>query len=164
MDIQKELEVLVGKKIKYIYRSCDLIDIGFGELKHRQNASGKDVVVPTYALHIQCPFRISSVNGIITGSDDLFVSLSDPESVVDLSCKTVCVLDERLECIANKIKDEVVDRIVINEYGDLYLYFSDYSIAVFSANSMEMESWRFIELGNNGKHIIRTGIGFEILL
>lgn len=158
----KSLNILIGKKVQSICRTCDLIDIGFGELVYKYNARGKEIVVPTYALHLQCPFRISNANGIITGSDDLFVSSSEIENAVDLSKKNVCVLDYQLARNESIIKNGIVNNIEISKYGDLNIYLSDYVISIFPASSTDGESWRFFRTGKEDKHLIRKGKSFEI--
>ena len=75
---------LTGKRLRYITRSCELVDLGLGDIITRRNRFGNDTKVATLSLHLQCPFRITRQSGILIGSDDLFVSSSSAGNVVDL--------------------------------------------------------------------------------
>ena len=57
---------LVGEKLRYIVRSCELIDFGFGELFRRKNSRGYEREVASYALHLLCPFRIAMEGRCLT--------------------------------------------------------------------------------------------------
>lgn len=67
---------LVGEKLRYIVRSCELIDFGFGELFRRKNSRGYEREVASYALHLLCPFRIAMEGRCLTGSEDLYKNAS----------------------------------------------------------------------------------------
>ena len=160
--IVRFFENIIGERLQYICRTCDLLDIGFGDLVYKSNARGEEITVPTYALHVQCPFRITNANGIIIGSDDLFISLSEKKNDVDLSQKNVCILDCRLACYEHLIKNEIVNKVEINKHGDLNIYLSSCVISVFATSSTETESWRFFKTGKKGWHLVKNGIFFEI--
>ena len=152
---------LTGKRLRYITRSCELVDLGLGDIITRRNRFGNDTKVATLSLHLQCPFRITRQSGILIGSDDLFVSSSSAGNVVDLGMQNTCVFDDKLELLHELFTDESVVRVSVNSCGDLSLQLTTLNISVFCTGSTENEMWRFFETGTDKPHIIRTGIGFD---
>lgn len=152
---------LTGKRLRYITRSCELVDLGLGDIITRRNRFGNDTKVATLSLHLQCPFRITRQSGILIGSDDLFVSSSSAGNVVDLGMQNTCVFDDKLELLNELFTDESVVRVSVNSCGDLSLQLTTLNISAFCTGSTENEMWRFFETGTDKPHIIRTGIGFD---
>lgn len=162
LDVEKIFEVLKGKKLQYICRSCELVDMGFGALYERENHRGRKVTVATYTLHLFGPFRITNLTGTIVGSADLFIPSDNSNRVVDLDIKNSTMFDLRLEENKKLLKDEYVTDVTINDYGDIFIKLSNICISVFVAYSTDDESWRFFETGVNKEHLVRTGKKFEL--
>jgi hypothetical protein len=82
-QIKLNLQPLVGLKLSRMALAAGMRTIQFGNTERR--ASGG--VVGEYTLHIQCPWRLETDKGLVTGSDDLNVpyELGDrPEGSFDL--------------------------------------------------------------------------------
>ena len=62
---------LVGEKLRYIVRSCELIDFGFGELFRRKNSRGYEREVASYALHLLTEETVTEVTITENGDIDL---------------------------------------------------------------------------------------------
>ena len=67
-EVRLNLGRLIGLKLSRVARAADMRTIQFGDTEARKNGG----VVGQYALHFQCPWRLESEAGVITGSDDLY--------------------------------------------------------------------------------------------
>ena len=159
-NIKKILTSLKGKKLQYICRSCELIDIGFGDLISKKNHKNKEYKCASFSLHIQCPFRISVEDKILTGSDDLFVSNSNSQYSVDLSKKKSTLFDIKAEKIMVDFPEEYVDECKLDECVDLFLFLSNIKISLFVTGSENCEAWRF--LNDDVFHIVVSGNDIEL--
>lgn len=160
IDAIKKCAVLRWKKIQYISRSLDLIDIGFGDMHKKVGRNGKMRNFATYAIHIQCPFRVINQNEILTGSEDLYISSID-ESYIDLNDDSISLFDDIIGRNINILKKERVTDIKINEFGDLEIKCQNIRILVFVAGTTDCEAWRFFEVGKDDSHLVVSGKGFE---
>ena len=160
---QKMLQELVGKKIIYICRCLDLIDIGFGKTVNENKMCKNGVLLSSHVLHLQCPFRINCLENVTISSGDLYVSIDETKKYVDLGEKNCSLFDFKLEQNKFAIIDNIVENVVLNDYGDMNIYLSNGSISVFSDASAGEESWRFMIMGDKGKHLIRTDNRYEIV-
>lgn len=154
---------LVGEKLQYIVRSCELIDFGFGELFRRKNSRGYEREVASYALHLLCPFRIAMEGRCLTGSEDLYKNASPSNGAVDLGVQDSCVFDKKLERIRHFLTEETVTEVTITEDGDIDLQLTTLRITAFCTGSDEDEMWRFFEVGTGSPHIVRNGCGYELI-
>lgn len=152
---------LMGKRLRYILRSCDLIDFGFGDTFIRKNRYGKNVEVAALSLHLQCPFRITRQDRILIGSDDLFFSSSSEDDNVDLRMKDTCILDDKLKSLQGIFSKESVTGVSVSPCGDIFIQLSTLNVSAFCTGSTANEMWRFFETGTDKHHIICTGLGFE---
>ncbi len=62
-------DVLVGLRLSIIRRAADMLVLHFGTIRPRPSGEG---TVADYALHVQCPWRLDSPKGTVTGRDDLW--------------------------------------------------------------------------------------------
>lgn len=160
-DLSK-IFVLKNKKLQYIKRSCDLIQIGFGDLIKIKTRKGEEHFIARYSLHIQCPFRITAKEKLILGYNDLFVSSNNITEAVDLNINSGTIFDLRLRENEYMFSNEYVVDVSINKLGDLTILLSNICLSVFVDSSTEYEQWRFFEARTNNEHIIATGNGLEI--
>ena len=61
-------DVLIGLRLSIVRRAADMLVLHFGTI--RPHPSGKGTAAD-YALHVQCPWRMDSPKGTVTGRDDL---------------------------------------------------------------------------------------------
>jgi hypothetical protein len=62
-------DVLVGLRLSIVRRAADMLVLHFGTI--RPHSSGEGTVADC-ALHVQCPWRLDSPKGTVTGRDDLW--------------------------------------------------------------------------------------------
>ncbi len=146
---------LKNQKMQYIKRSCDLVDIGFGDLLKRKNRKNEEVLVARYSLHIQCPFKILYNQKMLTEHTDLYVSSANVYETVDIGQKNCTLFDQRLQEYTNELSDEYVVDVSINQIGNITISLSNITIFVFIDSTTKEEQWRFFETGTNKEHLIR---------
>lgn len=149
-------EMLLNKKLQYIGRTCELVWFGFGNLVERTDSKGRVNLVASYALHLQCPFRVADDNGILVGYNDLFVSSEDICAAVDLDERDCTMFDKKVDNLKQLIENEYVKDVSVNKYGDLSVQLSNLTLNVFVANSIGEEAWRFFKLSDE-YHIVVEG-------
>ncbi|NMP38584.1 MAG: hypothetical protein GX051_10790 [Clostridiales bacterium] len=161
-DAKVIMQALLQKKLQYMGRSCELVDFGFGDIVKDKTLSGKELVRASYTLHLQCPFRVSVSNKIITGSDDLFISPFDGNDFVDLNLQHTCLFDYQVEKFRKAHPSEYVQKISLNTFGDVCIEMTTAVISIFVTNSSQDESWRFFQTVKKKNHLVYEGGGFEL--
>jgi len=157
-----KMKDLLDKKLQYICRSCDLIDIGFGDLVKKTRKDGKDVIVPSYAIHIQSPFRVTDKNGIIVGSDDLYFSIENTLEE-DILQKETTLFDQRVKNLLSIYDNEIVKGIFINNTLDVKIELTNITIEIFSTSTNDGEMWRYLQpYCDDTEHLVATGLGIEL--
>jgi tetratricopeptide (TPR) repeat protein len=149
-EIQQQLEPLIGLKLSIARRGGSMRIFHFGTIRQVEKGS-----VGKYALHIQCDWRIESVVGIVTGSDDLgqwaFAerdplgwTYEDQNNLQDVRLGELFKgYDTKTSSYVNATELLFVESIQATQYGDVYLFLSGgYRLALFPTSSFG-ESWRF---------------------
>jgi hypothetical protein len=78
--VRKTLTTLVGLPLWAAGRAFTLEWFQFGDRITVQNHRGEPKEVGTYALHVDCAWRLIGPKGIIVGSRDKYYSAVDPEN------------------------------------------------------------------------------------
>ena len=91
--ISNKLSVLNDQKLKSVSRAGTMVSLGFGDFVESTVAQKteegkfiiKEVLVPQYALHIDCSFRINCGKSIMISQRDIFCPCSKMISSADFS-------------------------------------------------------------------------------
>lgn len=75
--IQRALAPLVGLPLWAANRAANMISFQFGVPVRAPTGRDPDRLVGEYALHLQCAWRLSATDGVITGASDIFVPAHD---------------------------------------------------------------------------------------
>jgi hypothetical protein len=154
-------DVLIGLRLSIIRRAADMLVLHFGTIRPHPSGEG---TVADYALHIQCPWRIDSPNGTLTGRDDLWAyggpgerpanwSYEDGLSVQDQEFAGVFIRDESTRSWVNESDGFGVASARQTTDGDVTLALvNGYSILVFPAGCGG-EAWRLFAPGS-GRHVV----------
>ena len=161
LDAKERLDELKGQKLSYLCRSCDLFDIGFGKSHERELLSGKKITTASYAIHVQCPFRITNQNNVIMSYDDMFVPLDDSIGTVDVGLKNTTLLDSKLRAFFSQYPNEYVLDVALGDYGDLTIFMSNICISLVVTRFDKDEAWRFFKPGSEEEHLVTTGRNFN---
>ncbi len=164
-DFNITLNNLIGKRLQYICRSCDLIDFGFGAVLQRKASNGKVHNYNEYALHVQCAFRLSEGKNLLLGQDDLFTCMNGEYGCTDLAKKDTCLFDNKVKIINQLLSEnpEYIAQISINPLGDLSILLNTMRIDIFITGSNEFEMWRLFAVNTDKPHLIRLGNRFEFI-
>lgn len=158
-EVKFSLQKLIGLKLSRTALAADMRTLQFGNTEARKSGG----VVGEYALHVQCPWRLESDAGIITGSDDLYVpseQSDQPEESFDWkrggSLQEIALrellkgYDEGTRQIVNLTNLLLVENIHSDSGGGFYLALSGgYRFLVFP-NGTRREAWRLFRPSRDG--------------
>jgi hypothetical protein len=126
--------------------------------------------VGAYALHLQCPWRLSSTSGVVAGSSDRFVE-GDPDWADDFEAGRAgtALVDVHLArwIEANRRAPLTVQTITVDRCGGFVLALTnDWAIEVFpdasdASHDMRREQWRLLEPGTERPHFVLLNSGVE---
>ncbi|MHC4856134.1 MAG: hypothetical protein ACYS72_06990 [Planctomycetota bacterium] len=164
-QVTEQLKPLIGLQLSYFRRAADMANFGFGQIRPVKKGS-----VAEYALHVQCPWRIESPEGIVTGRHDLWEpsEFIEGENLDDWSYEKGDLLDVLMnELLAgydsqtrssiNTTKILFVERVQANDYGELSINLTGgYHLVLFPAGSRG-EDWRFFIPESKKFHLVVSG-------
>lgn len=151
---QMRLELLKGLPLSESYRAADMRMFHFGTMRPVKRGA-----VGEYALHVQCPWRIETADGILTGRHDLF---SPAEETEDFDWESWDwdgneTLQDRL--IGAFIREGIrkVEDVSADAYGGARIGLSGgYVLVLFPADS-QGEDWRLFRPQEGGAHFVVSG-------
>jgi hypothetical protein len=159
------VQPLIGLKLAYARRAADMRNFGFGKIRAIEGGSVAD-----YALHVQCPWRIESSEGIVTGRSDLWepaelIEGEDYESwdydqgnLQDVLLRELLgEYDPQTRTYINRTQSLFVEEIQADSFGGLSISLSGgYRLVVFPAGS-QGEDWRFFGTAVDEPHFVISG-------
>ncbi len=164
LDIQPllndALQALVGLPLSIARDVADMKVLHFGVI--RPHSSGRGTV-GSHAFHIQCPWRIVTEEGVLTGASDRFAPPSEGAEVNDEDKRSGNLQRVRIQSLLNgydsstKSYVNATDNLVVisvssDKWGGADLLLSGgYRLQIFPDSSLD-EDWRVIETG--GPHIV----------
>lgn len=157
------IKIIEGELFNGIGRAADMCWVHFGETIQVNDYKGDIVEKGTYALHLQCPWRIIKKEEqqiISLGSYDIYEPKSTMEwsEDFDWDVQGMNLFDEKLSAI--KIYEKVIHikSVKINTLNDLKIIFSNECILeTFINSSTDNECWRFFKCNSHENHLIATG-------
>ena len=167
--ITNKIKILTNENVHKIFRAGDVATFGFGEPFEKINSRGTRMV-PRFALHISCCFRLTCGDEIVLSRDDIFrpalrsLQLEDYKTDFDW---TGPYGNNRYEEIAESLFSKYpiefkIKKLTISKLGDLTISFeNDFVLEVFIDTSEPDECWRFFDNASNEEHLIITGQGIE---
>jgi len=157
------LNSLVGLEFSGSSRTANMECFKFGELTNEGNK-----IFGKFALHIQCPWRITNSEEIIVASDDLF---EQPENLTeyipefDWDKPNGNYRDQKLKEFFENNSNKVL-KTELNLYGDLNITFEkEIKLTLFpslSKKSDYSEYWRIFESSKDSNHYVFSAMGKEI--
>ena len=114
-----------------------------------------------FALHIQCPWRITSNEKLLVGRGDLYYPAdgSDPRADFDWDI----MMANRCDVILDRLFDEsgplLIESITIDRAGRLQINISNaIRLEVFPDASADREHWRLFEPYTGKPHTVAKGV------
>ena len=165
--INKILSDLIGLPLTRTTRAADMECLKFGTI-YRTDKDGNEFNVGEFALHLQCPWRLTNELQIIVGSGDLYQQADETADYDENFDYFECKANLRDVKLDNLIKENELTIISAqaDKFGGLEICFDNQStLTVFPtiASKAENENWRLIDFRNqNSKHLESWTTGYEI--
>jgi hypothetical protein len=158
-------QAIVGLPLSIVRDASDMKVFHFGKVSPHKSGRG---TVGQYALHVQCPWRIVTDNGVITGKSDRFIEPSD-DGEIDLEdarggtlqavriCELLGGFDAETNSHVNQTRGLFVRSVENDVHGGLAISFEQsLSLEVFPDISAG-EEWRFIECQGKRDVVLECG-------
>jgi hypothetical protein len=165
--IEEASHPLIGLSLWTSRRAADLQGFHFGEQRTVVDRSGEESVVGTFALHVQCAWRIRDKDRILVGSGDLSIAAgNDPDLDPDFDWdhQGANRRDERIADLFSPDADTrfVVRAVEADEVGGIRIAFGDdLVLEVFPNNTYTDEYWRLFQPSTEADHFVVTPNGIE---
>jgi len=164
-DIQRSLSALVGLPLWALGRAADLAWFEFGDRRTVLGHLGKEKLVGDYALHIQCPWRMTRGDKIITGRGDIFCTPEESEdpTPADFDWQKGNRFDRIVAVLFDhESRQFAVRGVQAGEVGSFVIELEDgYKLEVFPGDSESGEHWRFFKPYSDEPHLVFTGTGLQ---
>jgi hypothetical protein len=164
-EAHKALAPLLGIPLWDAGRAATMLWLQLGPRVHAPTARDPERITGEYALHVQCPWRVSSRSGIVTGSADMFVPGPDtPEWNFDAGRPGDAVADLELRRWIDSYVDRplVVVGIDMDRCGGFCVNLSEgFAFEAFpnsSGSDNESEQWRLLKPGQDTPHFVMRGL------
>jgi hypothetical protein len=167
-QIERAFKPLIGLALWGAGRAADLESFQFGPRRQVTDRHGRTREVGTFALHVQCAWRVVGPSGIIVGSRDRYYPSQasgldplDPEFKWDKPGMNLC--DERLGRFFDGHQAEPlhVEAIQADEAGSVQVVLGNYMLEVFPDHSQSDEHWRLFQPYTDSLPFVLTGLGIE---
>jgi hypothetical protein len=164
-QIAQSLQKLVALPLSIARDAGNMKNFQFGAIRSHPSGTG---TVGQYALHVQCPWRIITSNGIVTGSTDFYEPAEEEKEVVLQDAKAGNLQQKRLGDLlqsydastrswVNGTGQLVVQTVQVDEFGGFELELSgDVRLQIFPCGSRG-EDWRFFAPGSEEDHLVVAG-------
>lgn len=163
--IQNAVNVLVGLPMWSLGRATDLVWFEFGTRRTVKDHKGEDKEVGDYALHVQCPWRITSADSILIGRGDIFCTpeQTNEPTPADFDWQKGNRFDRIVQQLLQPESREFVVRAVqTGGAGSLAVGFENgYTLEIFPHDSESGEHWRFFRPYTDEPHLVFTGEGLQ---
>lgn len=157
--IWNEMKLIEGKQLQKIGRAVDIIWLAIGETIECIIAN-KMRLRSTYAIHISCACRVSSINHeILFTGDDKYCpkpGLTLDENF-DWDVEGNNLFDYKAKIWFSSNSPIYVKSVEISRLGDLKILFDNGDVLEAFVSYSEEESWRFFEPCMNKKHFVVSG-------
>jgi hypothetical protein len=139
----------------------------FGDRRTQLNRKGQEVDVGEYALHIQCPWRIVSPDGIIVASEDRKYPEEETANWQEFDSDSPSRCEARMAVWLREHSSAPlrVERVECDRVGGFRLFLQlGFVLEVFPASSLRgeySEYWRLFRPSMEASHFVVTGYGVE---
>lgn len=170
--IEETLQCLIGQSFWGSGRAANLLTFQFGHRQVRTDHHGNSQQIGTYALHVQCAWRLTKAQHILAASGDLgYEPIEVNEETRNYEGEGYSWpktggthLDEQLVSFFRQCEQTplFVQAIQADDLGGLTIELSfQHLLTVFPDDSFDEEYWRFFHVGGNLPHFVVTGQGIE---
>ncbi len=121
-------------------------------------------------MHVQCAWRLSNLDGIVTGLRDLYYPAGDPDAAAEgwspFKKGARSRLDERTEQLLSQweLSPPVVNSVSADALGGIRLSLTNgYALEVWPGESLPDEYWPVFEPSRGNPHFVVSGSGIDEL-
>jgi hypothetical protein len=170
--ITASLQPLIGLQLATSYRTGSMRIFPFGRLRLATSSrfssgdSGKLRLIGDLALHVQCPWRLETERGIVTGFTDLWRPIKEEEgfSYEEWDWDTDGNLqDAHMEKYFCDHTDVRVMSVELQTNGSFTLHLSSNTRLLFFAAGATSEDWRLFKPDTEDPHFVVSGGRVEVL-
>ena len=156
--IQKTLTPLVGLPLRCIGRAADLLWVQFGEMRELPDRRGGTRSVGEWALHVQCPWRITRPPAILVARGDCFYE-ADSDEPYDWDAARESRFDRCAAPLNREFESSppAVEAVVADVVGGFSLRLTGgFIFEAFPDHSTgsDSEHWRFFQPGRDERHFV----------
>lgn len=138
-------------------RASDLLWVHFGEMRRVSTYKKGWKFVGEYALHLQCPWRLTQREKLVTGRGDIFERRGEAKSVL---------FDSRVRKVPLRRLRLIVAAVEADAFGGFRLGFSrGWRLEAFPMESMrspDSEWWRMFIPSGDSRHFVVTSAGIQL--
>jgi hypothetical protein len=164
-EIERALGALVGLPLWGLGRAVDLTWFEFGSRRTVKGWKGVEKEVGDYALHVQCAWRITLGDKIVTGRGDIFCTPqeTDEPRPPDFDWEKGNRFDRVVEqFLQNESRRLTVQGVRACGAGSVTIELEDgYRLEVFPQDSENGEHWRFFQPFAREPHLVFSGKGLH---
>ena len=167
-QIRDALAPLHGLRMWGPARAADMLTLQFGETRTRLSPVSGRRDVGEYALHIQCPWRLTEGTRLVVGSGDLHTPANPDADRETWNWDVVGATwwDRRIEAFfAERSESLEVQDIIVDSFGGFRLLCSGVTLEVFPSASAAphdvFELWRLLQPSASTEHFVVRTIGRE---
>ena len=157
----EKLKYLLQKKIISIGETVNMLRIGIGDEIEVTDRNGKLIKIGTFAVHIQCPWRVVNKlkNKVVLSSYDIDAS-KELTDTIDNDLTTNSFQKRCNDWLDND--EKIITDYSFNSLGDLKLILCNGEVIEIYVDTCEdYECWRAFETNSNEKHFVVSGTGIE---
>ena len=160
--IHQALAPLVGHPLRTIGRAANMVWLHFGEMREVTTRDGGTKTVGDWAVHVQCPWRISKRGRIVIAYRDFYYSPVG-DVLDDWDTAGASQFDSAAVSLRTEFETDppVVTSVQPEDVVGFSIYFShDYRLDVFPDCSSDLsEYWRIFQPGDSSKHFVFSSHG-----
>ncbi|MBN8550379.1 MAG: hypothetical protein J0M12_13785 [Deltaproteobacteria bacterium] len=153
IQIERELESLLGKPLVGLGRAADMLWLGFGDPCQITNFKGKERSVSEFALHVQSAWRFIKEGRIALASGDLY--LDSVTKFADDGRSPLSRFDSEVPLFSSREVPATVKSVAADEMGGVVLIFdSGLHFEIVVMDSAKEEKWRFFSNKSEADHFV----------
>ena len=169
-SIRSALLPLCGLPLWAAGRAANILWLQFGARESAPTTRNPDRIVGEYALHLTCPWRVSSETGVVAGASDLFVpadpDVPDEEFQWDRPGAAIVDLHLRRWIGVHAVAPLRVTAVEVDRCGGFVLRLEkEFALEVFPDASAEphdlREQWRLLQPGRETPHFVLGNHGVD---
>ena len=136
----------------------------FGERRPTTTVRGEPTEVGDYALHVQCAWRLTNGDRVVTARRDLYFPADGSEASDDFDYEHAPNLQDKIvgEMFRERRLELTVLAVDVGNAGSLRIVLDEaFAVDVMPDDSTTGEHWRLFVPRTNEPHFVFTGSGIE---